>query len=173
MVRQFAKQSVVRFKKFRIVRIGDMYSAARFYLHAMQYWPENIEAYLGLIRCLMALKWTQEAANWLEYFCNLYPDFENSEEVMKIKVVLDVCKSNGSKKEDSNGEQRPENALSDVEKQLRLEAHDYEISYVGHCNTTTDIKEANFLGKYFNGSLPAQLASIICRRGRKICVCRI
>ena len=36
--------------------------------------------------------------------------------------------------------------MSDQERKLRSEASDYEQRYCGHCNTTTDIKEANFFG---------------------------
>ena len=38
--------------------------------------------------------------------------------------------------------------VSDQEKQLREEALDYELRFCGHCNTTTDIKEANFFGRH-------------------------
>lgn len=38
--------------------------------------------------------------------------------------------------------------LSDLEKTLREEATDYDLRFCGHCNTTTDIKEANFFGCY-------------------------
>lgn len=33
------------------------------------------------------------------------------------------------------------------ETQLRLDSYDYKLRFIGHCNTTTDIKEANFLGE--------------------------
>lgn len=36
---------------------------------------------------------------------------------------------------------------SETEKNLRARAFDYEDRFVGHCNTTTDIKEANYLGE--------------------------
>lgn len=36
--------------------------------------------------------------------------------------------------------------VSDQEKAFRAEALDYEQRFCGHCNTTTDIKEANFFG---------------------------
>lgn len=37
--------------------------------------------------------------------------------------------------------------ISELEKGWRASAYDYEYRYCGHCNTTTDIKEANFLGR--------------------------
>lgn len=30
---------------------------------------------------------------------------------------------------------------------LRERSYDYQFRYCGHCNTTTDIKEANFFGR--------------------------
>lgn len=38
--------------------------------------------------------------------------------------------------------------VSKPEKVWRKKASDYEHRYCGHCNSTTDIKEANFFGKY-------------------------
>ena len=37
--------------------------------------------------------------------------------------------------------------LSEQERALRSRAFDYDTRYCGHCNTTTDIKEANFFGR--------------------------
>jgi len=34
-----------------------------------------------------------------------------------------------------------------VEKFFRNQAKDYDRRYYGHCNTSTDIKEANFFGR--------------------------
>lgn len=38
--------------------------------------------------------------------------------------------------------------LSAQEKDFQALALDYEQRFCGHCNTTTDIKEANFFGRY-------------------------
>ena len=43
---------------------------------------------------------------------------------------------------------KPGSQISDQEKYWRSEANDYEARFCGHCNTTTDIKEANFFGRY-------------------------
>jgi hypothetical protein len=37
--------------------------------------------------------------------------------------------------------------MSQQERAWRELAYDYEIRFCGHCNTTTDIKEANFFGR--------------------------
>ena len=41
-------------------------------------------------------------------------------------------------------------ATSDQERTWRSAACDYELRFCGHCNTTTDIKEANFFGRLDN-----------------------
>jgi WD and tetratricopeptide repeat-containing protein 1 len=43
---------------------------------------------------------------------------------------------------------RAAETISDVERRARENAYDYEQRFCGHCNTTTDIKEANFFGRY-------------------------
>lgn len=39
--------------------------------------------------------------------------------------------------------------VNETEQKKRLESLDFEERFLGHCNTTTDIKEVNFLGKCF------------------------
>lgn len=120
---------------------GDIYSAARDYLYVIQNWPNNKEAYLGLVQCLIALNWIEEAYQWLEYF---YSNHSDSEESAQIKGLhTDITTRRNKKENDTSSEK----AFSDEEKQLRLESRDYETHFIGHCNTTTDIKEANFLGE--------------------------
>lgn len=38
-------------------------------------------------------------------------------------------------------------SISEDEVVLRERSYDYQFRYCGHCNTTTDIKEANFFGR--------------------------
>lgn len=38
-------------------------------------------------------------------------------------------------------------SISEDEVVLRERSFDYKFRYCGHCNTTTDIKEANFFGR--------------------------
>lgn len=118
-----------------------MYCAARDYLHVIQHWPAKKEAYIGLITCLIALKWYSEATEWLEYFCKTHPEYRYSKEVTVISEDLSEAKISASKSDKCE-----EPKESNEEKQLRLEAKDYDLRFIGHCNTTTDIKEANFLG---------------------------
>ena len=43
----------------------------------------------------------------------------------------------------------------------RGEASDYEARFCGHCNTTTDIKEANFFGRYVGHPIKNETFSIL------------
>jgi WD and tetratricopeptide repeat-containing protein 1 len=53
------------------------------------------------------------------------------------KIISEVVK-------DRNLAQEPQNTF---EPYLRKKANDYHQRYYGHCNTSTDIKEANFFGR--------------------------
>lgn len=64
-------------------RMGDLYQSARDYLYVTKHWPEQKQAYIGLVRTLKALKWTQEAYQWLEYFISLNPDLSNGLQVIQ------------------------------------------------------------------------------------------
>lgn len=63
--------------------MGDLYNAARDFLHVIQNWPNKIQAYIGLIESLLDLKWTTEAQQWLDYFSTL-PTNNNHPQVNKI-----------------------------------------------------------------------------------------
>lgn len=121
--------------------MSDLYAAARDYLHVIQYWPDHKQAYIGLIKCLIALKWEEEANTWLKSFMKLYPECETSSQVRFLVEEVQKMRT-GSKKSDEAGVEK----VDDDEKKLRLDSFDFEKRYLGHCNTTTDIKEANFLG---------------------------
>lgn len=120
--------------------MSDLYGAARDYLHVIQYYPEHKQAYIGLIKCLIALKWEEEANVWLKQFCKLFPE---NVATPQIKCVFDELQ--GIKP--TLSEEITMKKVEESEKKVRLESFDFEKRYIGHCNTTTDIKEANFLGK--------------------------
>lgn len=122
---------------------GDIYAAARDYLYVIERWPDYEKAYLGLIECLISLKWRPEAQSWIEYYKKTIPSF-NATALNKLEDLLEVNTS-------SSGSEEPENLqnfdISETEKNLRLNSCDFETRYIGHCNTTTDIKEASYLGE--------------------------
>ena len=54
--------------------------------------------------------------------------------------------SNNSSSIPKRRRRKPHPAPSDTERVRQENAHDYNLRFVGACNTTTDIKEANFFG---------------------------
>ncbi|CAG9822682.1 unnamed protein product [Phaedon cochleariae] len=131
--------------------MGDVYNATRDYLHVIQNWPDNIQAYIGLIESLIDLNWTEEASKWLDYFCNLQINNNNHckidllrRRIERIQINIDRDKNNA---ENGDEKERFLRKIDETEKRRRLESKDFESRFLGHCNTTTDIKEANFLGE--------------------------
>lgn len=54
--------------------------------------------------------------------------------------------SSNSEKSSSRRRRRRLSVICDQERILRGSSYDYSKRFCGHCNTTTDIKEANFMG---------------------------
>lgn len=74
-------------------------------------------------------------------FCLSCVRLDESRTERSVLVSLDL---GGIYVADTNLEVR----ISGPEKLWRKNAWDYQHRYCGHCNATTDIKEANFFGKY-------------------------
>ncbi|KAL1505526.1 hypothetical protein ABEB36_005071 [Hypothenemus hampei] len=121
--------------------IGDVYCAARDYLYVTQKWPNELKAYVGLIKCLIALEWNEEARRWYEYLCLKYPDYGSHKQAQKL---LNAITALDMKPKDFDADSNKE--VDENEIQRRLQSRDYQLRFMGHCNTTTDIMEANFLG---------------------------
>lgn len=121
--------------------IGDIYSAARDYLFVVENWPDYEKAYLGLIECLVTLKWRPEAEKWIELLKKLIPEYDKTA-LSKLEVQLEVSTTNVFETENLQHFE-----CSELEKELRINSFDFDLRYIGHCNTTTDIKEANYLGE--------------------------
>ncbi|XP_060523849.1 WD and tetratricopeptide repeats protein 1-like isoform X2 [Cylas formicarius] len=128
------------YKCFRRRWVGDVYSAARDYLRVITNWPDQYQAYVGLIKCLISMKWAEDAQQWMDYFLTINPDSVSSNQVKKLQDSLNRLKTCSKKKDDDPN-------LDKEEVKRRLDSRDYELRFLGHCNTTTDIKEANFLGE--------------------------
>ncbi|XP_072380257.1 WD and tetratricopeptide repeats protein 1-like [Diabrotica undecimpunctata] len=133
--------------------MGDVYNAARDFLYVIQNWPNHTQAYIGLIECLIELKWGKEAQRWLDYFLNLPINSNHEKSVILPSEVQNVLVSNQEKADrenelaDQSITERTFKKVGAVEQKRRLESLDFELRFLGHCNTTTDIKEASFLGE--------------------------
>lgn len=92
------------------------------------------------------MKWKEDAQKWLNHLEKLKP--EPDKYVIKgLQEQIDISQEPIGISEGLD----PLNDfdLSEEEKVLRADSIDYELRFLGHCNTTTDIKEANFLGNFF------------------------
>nr|CAB3267741.1 WD and tetratricopeptide repeats protein 1-like [Phallusia mammillata] len=122
---------------------GDMYAALRDCNNALVYNTEHIKAHFRLVRCLFELHWLKEAQSCLAEFKQKYPSYAKSRACSALeKDIKSALKS--PKKSDKDAHE--EESFCEEEKLLQVQAYDYLQRYCGHCNTTTDIKEANFLG---------------------------
>ncbi|KAJ8985072.1 hypothetical protein NQ317_019756 [Molorchus minor] len=137
------------YTSYRRKWMGDLYSAARDYLYVTQVWPDHKQSYIGLIKSLIALKWADEAQIWLDHFSARHPDYAVSSQVRCLRDNLLSLQASRTDKESDNSEAKERfiRKVDEAEQKKRLESIDYEVRFLGHCNTTTDIKEANFLGK--------------------------
>ncbi|KAG5882508.1 hypothetical protein JTB14_008481 [Gonioctena quinquepunctata] len=131
--------------------MGDIYNAARDFLYVIQNWPNKMQSYIGLIECLIDLKWTDEAQKWLDYFSALHMNNNSHPQVNILRAKLEKVEvPDQTKDPDYDISEEKEiivRKIDEVEQKKRLESRDFELRFLGHCNTTTDIKEANFLGE--------------------------
>ncbi|XP_066285635.1 WD and tetratricopeptide repeats protein 1-like [Branchiostoma lanceolatum] len=133
---------------------GDIYSALRDCHTALSIDPNHIKAHFRLARCLHELQWTKESLDCLNQFRGRFPEHAHSQACdmldKDIKASLfsksDHDEDKSTKSDTSPNRRRQGDAVSEAEKTLREKALDYETRFCGHCNTTTDIKEANFFG---------------------------
>ena len=142
-----------------------------------------------MIKCLIELKWFEEATDFISVFREKFPKHADVQALKTLEKRFDDVKlevkeaeakrrshldfafqpindGGGSGDEEElpeaeqrrrrrNGsdtaaaaEERTPNPLEDVLNDLKSEAVDFKLRFCGHCNTTTDIKEANFFGRY-------------------------
>ncbi|KAF4076225.1 hypothetical protein AMELA_G00227760 [Ameiurus melas] len=149
---------------------GDHYDALRDCLKALSLNPAHLKAHFRLARCLFELKYVAEALECLDDFKGKFPEQAHSSACSAldkdIKAALfskndsgDAarhntptfnCQRESDEKKGSSSirfhnfsrkESIPEDEII-----LRERSFDYKHRYCGHCNTTTDIKEANFFG---------------------------
>ncbi|CAN7983925.1 unnamed protein product [Ixodes pacificus] len=141
---------------------GDMYAALRDCHVSLQLEAGYVKAHLRLARCLYELRWTNEAIDCLQAFKLRFPDYATGQACQALERDLkraifsrtenDSEEGSRSESQSSNGsansspKHKRQPQISEQEKTWRSLAYDYELRYCGHCNTTTDIKEANFFG---------------------------
>uniref|UniRef100_H2ZN13 Anaphase-promoting complex subunit 4 WD40 domain-containing protein n=1 Tax=Ciona savignyi TaxID=51511 RepID=H2ZN13_CIOSA len=120
---------------------GDVYAALRDCHTALFCNPNHVKAKFRLARCLYELHWLTEAQECLRDLKEKFPDFRNNRALVALE--RDV---KSAIKQDKTKETKRRHIMLGDESDLRNSAFDYTKRYCGHCNTTTDIKEANFFG---------------------------
>ncbi|OXU18828.1 hypothetical protein TSAR_011669 [Trichomalopsis sarcophagae] len=123
---------------------GDCYAALRDCRTTLSLDSEHIKAHYRLARCLFDLKLAQEAHIVMENFKEKFPQHANASACKTLRKdineAINTCKVSSTTKSLS------ETRISDNEKEWRKNAIDFKLRLCGHCNTITDIKEANFFG---------------------------
>lgn len=138
---------------------GDLYAALRDCYTALTLDHSYLKAHFRLARCLFELQWTKEAMQCLQLFKSKFPDHaqssacENLDKDIKASMLSKPEtgeKEEGSSESNSSSSSRKSRkpTISNEEESWRAVADDYESRFCGHCNTTTDIKEANFFGSH-------------------------
>ncbi|KAM9806359.1 WD and tetratricopeptide repeats protein 1 isoform X1 [Syngnathus typhle] len=128
---------------------GDHYDALKDCLKALTLNPEHLKAHFRLARCLFELKYMSEALQCLDDFKGKFPDQAHSSACdaldKDIKAFFTETESGGASSFRLQSTNQMEPITMD-EFVFREQSLDYKHRYCGHCNTTTDIKEANFFG---------------------------
>ncbi|XP_061530966.1 WD and tetratricopeptide repeats protein 1 isoform X3 [Phycodurus eques] len=131
---------------------GDHYDALKDCLKALTLNPEHLKAHFRLARCLFELKYVSEALECLDDFKEKFPEQAHSSACDALDKDIKAFSSKTESGEESNSSLRfhsfswKDPILKD-ELVFREKSLDYKHRYCGHCNTTTDIKEANFFGR--------------------------
>ncbi|KAH9636271.1 hypothetical protein HF086_009467 [Spodoptera exigua] len=126
---------------------GDTYAAIKDCYKAIKLDASHVKSHFRLAKGLMDLKRAREAHECLLYFKDKFPRHATSHAVFLLQKDINVAlESMETTPDEAAAESEDSQPTSLLERQLRGAALDYSQRLLGHCNTTTDIKEANFLG---------------------------
>lgn len=154
-------------------RAGDVYAAIRDCYIAISLDPQHVKSHFRLAKALSELHKTREAHECLLYFKDKFPHYSNVHAVRLLEKDINLAMNKLDTFDDEGtvilydylyettvtfcwnvtiyfkveSEESAGVTYSLLERQLRATSADYSQRFLGHCNTTTDIKEANFLGQ--------------------------
>ncbi|XP_060570664.1 WD and tetratricopeptide repeats protein 1-like [Ruditapes philippinarum] len=136
---------------------GDMYAALRDCHNALRLDLNHLKAHFRLAKCLNELSWSKEAFECLNHFKSKFPDYATSRACEQLDKDIRAAIFSKTESDESSKNKKgvcgtdffqSKSQPSELEQIWRAEANDYEARFCGHCNTTTDIKEANFFGSH-------------------------
>ena len=120
---------------------GDVYAALRDCSTALSISPNNAKASFRFVKCLYELRWLKDAKQCIKTFKLKYPEYAKQSSCLDLEEsIKSAIKSSAKQNTDETL------TVNESEVHLQSAACDYTMRYCGHCNTTTDIKEANFFG---------------------------
>lgn len=147
---------------------GDTYAGLRDCQTALMLDPNYEKAHFRLCRALFELGYVNEANECVHELRNRFPSHAKNKSVVMLLKEIEMHKKKITDNDDNNGNDDGGMILSPKElvkrkfsikftkiliffnffnlKRWRGQALDYTERFVGHCNVTTDIKEANFIG---------------------------
>ncbi|KAI4489570.1 hypothetical protein M0802_011007 [Mischocyttarus mexicanus] len=124
--------------------VGDTYAALRDCRTTLLLDPQHVKAHFRLARCLFDLNRSVEAEKVIKNFLYKFPEYSSNSACKALK--MDIKEAIDSGRDIGNFDNEQLTRISGYEKEWRSNTIDYDMRFCGHCNTTTDIKEANFFG---------------------------
>ncbi|XP_032780626.2 WD and tetratricopeptide repeats protein 1 [Daphnia magna] len=138
---------------------GDTYAALRDCVTALKIDPNQIKPFHRLARCLLDLGQPRLADQAFQLFREKFPQQANSSllntlhlevqkklELQEQRTERETARRQMDDESDLLEDGDTSSSITENEKIWRTHYWDYTSRYCGHCNTTTDIKEANFFG---------------------------
>ncbi|KAG7197011.1 hypothetical protein KM043_017547 [Ampulex compressa] len=121
---------------------GDIYAALRDCQTTLILDPEHVKAYFRLARCLFNLNRSIEAEKVIRAFQQKFPEYASNSACKALRMDIKEAVDSGRDIQVNQVALQ----ISEHEQEWRRNTIDYKMRFCGHCNTTTDIKEANFFG---------------------------
>lgn len=125
---------------------GDVYAAVRDCHRALRLDPHYVKAQFRLARALLKLGQLPEASECLEELIRRFPSYAKNHGVLMLQKDIEAEQEKQRQRQRDQPQDQDQDQFSENEMAWRAAALDYEDCYVGHCNTKTDIKEANYFG---------------------------
>uniref|UniRef100_A0A182JVP5 WD and tetratricopeptide repeats protein 1 n=1 Tax=Anopheles christyi TaxID=43041 RepID=A0A182JVP5_9DIPT len=125
---------------------GDVYAAVRDCHTALRLDPHYVKAHFRLARALLKLDKLKEAQICLEELVRRFPSYAKNPGVLMLEKDIGLEMDKVRHRTPCRITDSGTDTYEEKENYWRTMSLDYEQRYIGHCNTKTDIKEANYFG---------------------------